>query len=40
MRLRDQVAEPPGIAVYLDSERRLAFNTDGIFRHYPELDAA
>ena len=28
------------IADYLASERRIAFNTDGIFRHYPELDAA
>ena len=27
-------------AAYLKSDRRLAFNTDGIFRHYPELDAA
>jgi hypothetical protein len=24
---------------YLASERRLPFNTNGIFRHYPELDA-
>jgi hypothetical protein len=30
----------PGVAAYLASDRRLAFNTDGIFRHYPELDAA
>ena len=37
-RVHDQVAELPGIAAYLKSERRLAFNTDGIFRHYPELD--
>jgi hypothetical protein len=27
----------PGIAAYLDSERRQAFNEDGIFRHYPSL---
>jgi glutathione S-transferase len=39
-RIRDQVAALPGIAAYLASDRRLAFNTDGIFRHYPELDAA
>ncbi|MEH3121527.1 MAG: glutathione S-transferase [Sphingomonas phyllosphaerae] len=26
------------VAAYLASERRVAFNTDGIFRHYPELD--
>ena len=40
LALRDRVAELPGIASYLASERRLAFNEDGIFRHYPELDAA
>ena len=38
--LHDRVAELPGIAAYLRSDRRIAFNTDGIFRHYPELDAA
>lgn len=38
--LHDRVAELPGIAAYLKSDRRIAFNTDGIFRHYPELDAA
>lgn len=38
--LRDAVAALPGLAAYLASERRLAFNTQGIFRHYPELDAA
>ena len=27
-----------GIAAYLASPRRLAFNESGIFRHYPELD--
>jgi glutathione S-transferase len=40
VRLHDQVAELPGIRAYLKSDRRLAFNTDGIFRAYPELDAA
>jgi glutathione S-transferase len=40
IRLHDQVAELPGIKAYLKSDRRLAFNTDGIFRGYPELDAA
>ena len=39
VRLHDQVAELPGIKAYLKSDRRLAFNTDGIFRAYPELDA-
>lgn len=38
--LRERVAALPGIARYLASDRRLAFNEDGIFRHYPELDAA
>ena len=38
IRIHDQVAELPGIKAYLKSERRVAFNTDGIFRHYPELD--
>jgi glutathione S-transferase len=28
----------PAIARYAASKRRLAFNDDGIFRHYPELD--
>lgn len=38
--IHDRVAELPGIESYLKSDRRLAFNTDGIFRHYPELDGA
>lgn len=38
--LHDRVKTLPGIAAYLDSDRRQAFNEDGIFRHYPELDAA
>ncbi len=37
--IRDRVAELPGIAAYLASDRRLPFNNDGIFRHYLELDA-
>lgn len=36
--VRDRVAQRPGIAAYLKSERRIAFNEDGIFRRYPELD--
>lgn len=39
-RLRDQVAALPGLREYLASDRRLPFNEDGIFRHYPELDGA
>lgn len=38
LRLRDRVAARPGVAAYLASERRLPFNEDGVFRHYPELD--
>jgi glutathione S-transferase len=38
MALRDRVMQRPRIAAYLASERRIPFNTDGIFRHYPELD--
>lgn len=40
VRLRDAVTKLRGISAYLASDRRIAFNTDGIFRHYPELDAA
>ncbi|GGY34712.1 glutathione S-transferase [Rhodanobacter panaciterrae] len=36
--LRQRVAVRPRIAAYLDSSRRLPFNENGIFRHYPELD--
>ena len=36
--LHDAVAVRPNIDKYLKSKRRLAFNEDGIFRHYPELD--
>jgi glutathione S-transferase len=38
--LRERVAARPRIAAYLASDRRLPFNQQGIFRHYPELDAA
>ncbi len=38
--LRDEVAAHPRVAGYLGSGRRLAFNEEGIFRHYPELDPA
>jgi glutathione S-transferase len=36
--LHDRVAARPRLAQYLVSERRIAFNQQGIFRHYPELD--
>lgn len=38
--IHDLVAQLPGVRAYLGSERRIAFNEQGIFRHYPELDAA
>jgi glutathione S-transferase len=36
--VHDRVAQRPPIAAYLASERRIAFNQHGVFRHYPELD--
>ncbi|HEX5306994.1 MAG TPA: glutathione S-transferase [Dyella sp.] len=36
--LADRVEARTNIAAYLASPRRLAFNTQGIFRRYPELD--
>lgn len=36
--LRRAVAERPRIAAYLQSDRRLPFNKEGVFRHYPELE--
>ena len=36
--LNERVKERPRIAAYLESDRRIPFNEDGIFRHYPELD--
>jgi glutathione S-transferase len=38
LRLAHAVGERPRIAAYLASERRIPFNNQGIFRHYPELD--
>lgn len=38
--LHDWVAAQQRIARYLASDRRIAFNKEGIFRHYEELDAA
>jgi len=39
LALRERVRARPRIAAYLASERRMAFNQEGIFRRYPELDA-
>ena len=36
--LHDRVAVRPNIKAYLASDRRIAFNEDGIFRHYKALD--
>jgi glutathione S-transferase len=37
--LHDRVKALPRIAAYLASDRRIAFNEEGIFRRYKELDA-
>ena len=37
--LTERVEGRPNIAAYLASSRRLPFNQEGIFRHYPALDA-
>jgi glutathione S-transferase len=37
--VRGAVMEIEGVEAYLASDRRLEFNEDGIFRHYPELDS-
>ena len=38
INLHDRVMARHRIAVYLSSTRRLPFNEQGIFRHYPELE--
>jgi glutathione S-transferase len=37
--VHDKVALRPRIAAYLASPRRIPFNEEGIFRHYPALDS-
>jgi glutathione S-transferase len=39
MALHERIRNRPQIAAYLASPRRIAFNSEGIFRHYPELDS-
>ncbi len=39
MALHARVAQHERIAAYLASARRIAFNEEGIFRRYPELDS-
>lgn len=36
--LHNRVAALPRIKAYLESDRRIPFNEDDVFRHYPELD--
>jgi glutathione S-transferase len=36
--LHDRVSTRPCLVAYLQSDRRIPFNQEGIFRHYPELD--
>lgn len=36
--LHDRIAKRPRLSAYLASARRIPFNEQGIFRHYPELD--
>jgi glutathione S-transferase len=36
--LHGTVAKRPRIKAYLESDRRIPFNEEGIFRRYPELD--
>jgi glutathione S-transferase len=38
IELHDRVAGRPNIRTYLASDRRIAFNEDGIFRRYKALD--
>lgn len=38
LALRARAAERTRIASYLASSRRIPFNENGLFRHYPELD--
>ena len=40
LALHARIRDRPRIAAYLASPRRIGFNNEGIFRHYPELDAA
>lgn len=40
MALRERVRGLPELADYLASDRRLPFDENDIFRHYPELDVA
>ena len=38
IKVHERVSARDGIKAYVASDRRIPFNEDGIFRHYPELD--
>jgi glutathione S-transferase len=38
--LHSRIQDRPRVSAYLESPRRIPFNNDGIFRHYPELDTS
>lgn len=38
IEVHERVGQREGIKAYVASDRRIPFNEDGIFRHYPELD--
>jgi glutathione S-transferase len=40
LQLRDRVYDVPTLTSYMHSQRRVAFNEQGIFRRYPELDSS
>lgn len=40
LALHARVNAHAGLSAYLESDARMAFNEDGLFRHYPELDTA
>jgi len=37
--LRQMISQRPRLRAYLESDRRIPFNEQGIFRHYAELDS-
>lgn len=39
IELYERISDEARVVDYLRSNRRIAFNEEGIFRHYPELDA-
>ena len=39
VELHECIGQRPRVAAYIASARRIPFNTDDVFRHYPALDA-